>query len=111
MKLVDDNRGWLHNYRDVGGRFWPEYVSAIYWAMTTLTTVGYGDIVPTTDGERLFATLSMMVGGAFYGYVVGAINSMVSNSDLNSSAFHGRMDLIYAWMNHHRFPNVMKRTL
>ena len=32
-----------------------------------MTTVGYGDITPQNDDERIFTMLSMMVGGAFYG--------------------------------------------
>merc|ERR1719181_1372386 len=114
MKIVDngaDRGGWLSGYRDVGGIVGPEYLTAIYWAMTTLTTVGYGDIVPTSDGERAYTTMAMVIGGGFYGYVVGAITSVVSNSDLNSAAYHERMDLIYAWLNHHRLPIGLKRTL
>merc|ERR1719174_1999708 len=106
MKLADSggDYGWLVSYRDVGGNLGLEYTTAIYWAMTTLTTVGYGDIVPLTTVERAYTTCAMVVGGGFYGYVVGAITSVVSNSDLNSSAYYERMDKIHAWLNHHKIP-------
>ena len=32
------------------------------------------------------------------GYVVGAITSFVSNSDLNAAAYYDRMDLLHAWL-------------
>lgn len=35
---------------------------AAYWAMTTLTTVGYGDLVPVTAAGRLWAMLTMVLG-------------------------------------------------
>merc|ERR1719424_1099390 len=49
------------------------------------------------------------MGGAFYGYVVGSITSMVANSDLNASAYYDRMDLIHAWLQHHKLPMAKKR--
>mmetsp|Transcript_142796 Transcript_142796/g.274191 ORF Transcript_142796/g.274191 Transcript_142796/m.274191 type:complete len:531 (+) Transcript_142796:1-1593(+) len=109
MKMVDE--GFLESYSDVFGNNMAEYLAALYWSMTTLTTVGYGDITPTTDGERIYTTLAMVVGGGFYGYVVGCICSMVSNSDLNSTAFYDRMELVHAWLVHHRLPLPLKKRL
>lgn len=109
MKIVDE--GFLTSYKDVAGHIWSEYLAALYFAMTTLTTVGFGDITPSTNGERGFTTVAMVIGGGFYGYVVGSITSMVANNDLNQSAYYERMDLIHAWLTHHRLPMNMKRDL
>jgi voltage-gated potassium channel len=37
----------------------------IWWAITTVTTVGYGDVVPETDGGRIIAIAIMLVGIGF----------------------------------------------
>lgn len=112
LKLVESkDRGFLQQYDDVYGDLAKEYLASLYWAMTTLTTVGYGDICPTSDGERVYTILAMVVGGGFYGYVVGSICSMVASSDLNSSAFYDRMELIHAWVNHHKLPLPIQRRL
>merc|ERR1712226_1516325 len=42
---------------------------------------------------------------------MGTIVSMVSNKDLNASAYHDRMDQIYAWLDHHRIPAKMRRRI
>ncbi len=36
--------------------------TAIYWAIVTMTTVGYGDIAPQTVAGRFIATLAMVLG-------------------------------------------------
>ena len=35
------------------------YIMALYWSVMTATTIGYGDIVPSTDIERLVSTVCM----------------------------------------------------
>ena len=39
-----------------------QYLSALYWAITTLTSVGYGDITPQNDWELLFCVVCMILG-------------------------------------------------
>jgi len=36
--------------------------TAVYWAITTITTVGFGDITPKTDAGRLIASVMMLIG-------------------------------------------------
>ena len=38
------------------------YVDAYYFAITTLTTVGYGDRTPATDGEKVFSIVTELAG-------------------------------------------------
>ena len=53
------------------------YTAAIYWAMTTLTTVGYGDISPTSTGERLLATGALIVGIAINALFIGRMSVLM----------------------------------
>jgi len=87
-----------------------KYLAAVYWAMTTLSTVGYGDILPTTDFERIYAMFAMVVGGAFYGYIIGSVTSIVADMDLNARAFSNRMDLVQSWLDCHvEIPKSLRR--
>ena len=44
----------------------------VWWAITTVTTVGYGDISPTTLGGRVIAIVVMVVGIGFVAIVTAA---------------------------------------
>lgn len=38
------------------------YVDAVYWSLTTLATVGYGDITPCNEMEQLYTAAAMVIG-------------------------------------------------
>jgi CRP-like cAMP-binding protein len=99
----------LTGYQDVAGDYMREYLTAIYWSMTTLTTVGYGDIIPTCDWGRICCTVAMVLGGTFYGYVIGNISSIVANKDLNQAAYYDRLDGVNAWLDFHHFPRQIRK--
>ena len=44
---------------------------AMYWAFTTLSTVGFGDYNPRSDGERLMCAFFMLFGVAIFSYIMG----------------------------------------
>ena len=52
-----------------------DFFDALYWATTTLTTVGYGDICPTTDVGRVISMLSAIMGVAVIALPSGVITA------------------------------------
>jgi voltage-gated potassium channel len=53
----------------------PSLGSGMWWAVQTVTTVGYGDDVPTTVGGQLLAALVMLLGIGFVTVITAAITS------------------------------------
>ena len=43
----------------------------MYFAFTTLSTVGFGDFYPQSDSERLFACVILVFGVAIFSYIMG----------------------------------------
>jgi voltage-gated potassium channel len=48
---------------------------ALWWGVTTLTTVGYGDVIPVTDEGRLAAAGLMLLGITLFAAITGTITS------------------------------------
>lgn len=52
-----------------------------YFVLTTLSTVGYGDISPQTNSEKIIGISLMILGIAFFSYIMGNFNDVLVNYD------------------------------
>ena len=50
----------------------------MYWAFTTLTTVGYGDVLPVSRAEMVVTMIVQFAGTCILGYVMGDVASMLT---------------------------------
>jgi len=57
--------------------------SSIYWAIVTITTVGFGDIVPVTYLGKLISSIIMLAGYAIIAVPTGIVTAEIANSHRN----------------------------
>jgi voltage-gated potassium channel len=62
------------------GSFITSYGDSFWYVITTVTTVGYGDIVPVTELGRVVASFLQIVGIIMYGSLVGTITVYLNRS-------------------------------
>src|SRR5262245_17092664 len=55
----------------------PTFGLAIWWALQTVTTVGYGDVVPTSFAGRFLGGAEMVIGVSFIAFVTAGVTSAV----------------------------------
>jgi len=87
------------------------YVASLYWSVLTLAAVGYGDIVPTNDGERLFTVFVMLAGAYYFGFVVGNITSIVAARNVRNTEFYAHMDQLNQFMKQQHLPYKLQKRL
>jgi len=73
----DFRDSWLIEYRLYDKSIYERYIAAFYWAVTTMITVGYGDIHPTNAIERIFTIGAMVVACALFGYSMSTVGSII----------------------------------
>jgi len=54
-----------------------KYIHAFYFSTITTLTIGYGDIVPQTDLERIYVILMAMVICGLFGYTISSIGNIL----------------------------------
>jgi CRP-like cAMP-binding protein len=80
------------------------YLKALYWTMTTITTIGYGDITPSTNPQTIYTMFVELTGAGMYGYIIGNLASMLANSDLARTQFRAKMEKIQTFMQYRDVP-------
>lgn len=81
-----------------------EYVKALYWAFTTLTTVGYGDISAKTIPQMLFTCGVQVTGVGVFGFILSNMASLMARRDAAREHHMDNLDKVESFMRTHRIP-------
>ncbi len=84
------------------------YLRAFYWTMTTLTTIGYGDITPNTSLETLFVIIVELIGAGMYGFIIGNIANIIANIDVAKSQYQEKMEKVTTFLRYKNIPLDLK---
>jgi voltage-gated potassium channel len=80
------------------------YIKSLYWAVTTLTTTGYGDITPTNNLGRLFTIIVMLGGFSAFGLMVGNVSNMLMARSRLQEANKEKMENLSLFLRHYKIP-------
>lgn len=112
IKVIEDDttNNWVIGYlgADHGLPHEEVYVVALYWAVMTMSTIGYGDVVAKTTAERVVATFGMFIGSSIFAYIVGAVTGTVATMGARKTEFYELMDAVNAYMEEVQLPNPIR---
>lgn len=71
---------------------------SLYWATSTTTTVGYGDIHAHTNMERAYASAIMVFGVVAYGYLIASVAASLVNADSARALHQSKLKAVKSYL-------------
>merc|ERR1740138_1613865 len=87
------------------------YLASLYYAFVTVTTVGYGDIHPVTDGERTYAIFCTLVGSGVFAFFVGELTSLATTAHASERALEEKTNEVEELMSCYNIPKTTRLSI
>ncbi|KAI5756005.1 hypothetical protein M8J77_021317 [Diaphorina citri] len=87
------------------------YVTALYFTFSSLTSVGFGNVAPNTDNEKIFTILVMLVGSLMYASIFGNVSAIIQRLYSGTARYHTQMLRVREFIRFHQIPNPLRQRL
>lgn len=88
-----------------------KYITSYYWGFQTFTTIGYGEIYPLTELERVFAIFYMIFGVIFYSSAIGSLSRLLLNMDKRALEHKNLVNNFDDFANKVKMPQFLKQKI
>ncbi|XP_038828937.1 potassium voltage-gated channel subfamily H member 2-like [Salvelinus namaycush] len=115
--------GWLHtlgeslgkHYNDTvrgsGPSIKDKYVTALYFTFSSLTSVGFGNVSPNTNSEKIFSICVMLIGSLMYASIFGNVSAIIQRLYSGTARYHTQMLRVREFIRFHQIPNPLRQRL
>ncbi|RWS11125.1 potassium voltage-gated channel protein eag-like protein, partial [Dinothrombium tinctorium] len=83
------------------------YVTALYFTMTCMTSVGFGNVAPETDNEKVFTICMMIIGALLYATIFGHVTTIIQQMTSATARYHDMLNNVREFMNIHEVPKAL----
>lgn len=88
------------------------YVRSFYFVLTTMSSVGYGDISPVTELETIFQNIVVLTGACFFAGIIGAFGEYFAYNDQSgSSAFRTKLHKLRDYLSYRQLPSIIQNNI
>jgi CRP-like cAMP-binding protein len=103
--------GWISSKGMKDENTFDQYLMSLYWGMTTMTTVGYGDISAATRAEQIYCIAAMLIGGFMFGIIIGSLSNIIASASPLESNKKSRLAEISEWLQLRAVPVHLRRDI
>nr|XP_033774325.1 potassium voltage-gated channel subfamily H member 4-like [Geotrypetes seraphini] len=114
--------GWLHELgkrleapyinNSLGGpSLRSSYIASLYFTLSSLTSVGFGNVCANTDAEKIFSICTMLIGALMHAVVFGNVTAIIQRMYSRRSLYHTRMKDLKDFIRVHRLPQQLKQRM
>uniref|UniRef100_A0A3B3B5F8 Voltage-gated inwardly rectifying potassium channel KCNH2 n=1 Tax=Oryzias melastigma TaxID=30732 RepID=A0A3B3B5F8_ORYME len=113
--------GWLHTLGDQLGKHYNDsikgpsindkYVTALYFTFSSLTSVGFGNVSPNTNSEKIFSICVMLIGSLMYASIFGNVSAIIQRLYSGTARYHTQMLRVREFIRFHQIPNPLRQRL
>uniref|UniRef100_A0A8C5R4L2 Voltage-gated inwardly rectifying potassium channel KCNH3 n=1 Tax=Leptobrachium leishanense TaxID=445787 RepID=A0A8C5R4L2_9ANUR len=117
-EIEPDANRWLHEFSKrvgiklTGGPLLrSSYITSLYFALSSLTSVGFGNVSANTDAEKIFSICTMLIGALMHAVVFGNVTAIIQRMYSRRSLYHTRTKDLKDFIRVHRMPKQLKQRM
>ncbi|XP_068505523.1 potassium voltage-gated channel subfamily H member 6 isoform X2 [Syngnathus scovelli] len=115
--------GWLDNLAEQLGKTYNDndsssgpsvkdkYVTALYFTLSSLTSVGFGNVSPNTNSEKIFSICVMVIGSLMYASIFGNVSAIIQRLYSGTTRYHTQMLRVKEFIRFHQIPVSLRQRL
>uniref|UniRef100_A0A3B3CQI2 Ion transport domain-containing protein n=1 Tax=Oryzias melastigma TaxID=30732 RepID=A0A3B3CQI2_ORYME len=117
------DNGWLDNLAEQLGKVYNEtdstsgpsvkdkYVTALYFTLSSLTSVGFGNVSPNTNSEKIFSICVMVIGSLMYASIFGNVSAIIQRLYSGTTRYHTQLLRVKEFIRFHQIPGGLRQRL
>ncbi|VDO12828.1 unnamed protein product [Rodentolepis nana] len=88
-----------------------KYITALYFTFSSLTSIGFGNVSPNTNAEKIFSIVVMLVGSLMYASIFGNVSAIIQRLYSGTARYHAQMLRVKEFIRFHQIPGTLRQRL
>nr|XP_034180293.1 potassium voltage-gated channel subfamily H member 2 isoform X10 [Osmia lignaria] len=109
--LANDTHQFYSHNNTGGPSIKSRYITALYFTFSSLTSVGFGNVAPNTDAEKIFTIIVMLIGSLMYASIFGNVSAIIQRLYSGTARYHTQMLRVREFIRFHQIPNPLRQRL